>query len=162
MPQDTNISIIHLIKSGEVSVDLEISNVRANKDINVYVRTYLEKSDHYIIIQQHIRETSADLQNAKSIRDKLHFDQKLQNLYKVEKDFIVNTLNLAETLSKIEPRTEKLKKAIELFEEGKIKKADQVLAEADLLNDQFNLIAYVEYQEKKIQNLENDLLITPD
>lgn len=162
MPKDTNISIIQLIKSGEISVSFEISNVRANRDINVYVRTYLEKSDHYTEIQQHIRQTKADMQKADSLSDKLHFDQKLQNLYKVEQDFIANTLYLAETLSKIEPRTEKLKKAIALFEEGKIREADAILAEVDLLDDQFNLITYVEYQEKKIQNLENDLNITPN
>lgn len=157
MPKDTNISIIQLIKSGEISVSFEISNVRANRDINVYVRTYLEKSDHYTEIQQHISQIKADMQKAKKLSDKLHFDQKLQTLYKVEEDFIANTLYLAETLSKIEPRTEKLKKAIALFEETKIREADTVLAEADLLDDQFNLITYVEYQEKKIQNLENDI-----
>jgi hypothetical protein len=157
MSKNTNISIIQLIKSGEISVNFEISNIRAGKDINVNIRTYLEKSDHYQVIQQHIREAKTDMLNAEDTIDKLYFDEKLQNLYKVEKDFMSNTLYLAETLSKIEPRTERLKKAIELFDAGKIREADAILGEADLLNDQFALIAFVQYQRNKIQNLGNEL-----
>lgn len=157
MSQNTNISIIQLIKSGEISVNFEISKIRADKGINVHIRTYLEKSDHYKVIQQHISEAKSAMEKAESIADRLHFGEKLENLHKVEKDFISNTLYLAETLSKIEPRTERLKKAIQLFEEAKIREADAILGEADLLNDQFNLIAFVEYQRKKIQTIEDDL-----
>ena len=162
MSQNTNISIIQLIKSGEISVNYELSNIRAGKDINIHVRTYLEKSDHYKEIQKHINKVRTDLKNAENIEDKLFLDKKLENLYKVENDFISNTLYLAETLSKIEPRTDKLKKAIELFEQAKIREANAILNEADLLNDQFNLIAFVEYQERRINNLENDINITFD
>lgn len=156
MASNTNISIIQLIKSGDISVNYEISKIKAGEGINIKIRTYLEKSDHYQEIQNHLKEAKSALENAKTLADKLHFGEKLENLKKVETDFISNTLYLAETLSKIEPRTERLKKAIELFEAGKIREADKVLSEADLLNDQFNLIAFAEYQKKKINRLEND------
>ena len=159
MEQNTNISIIQLIKSGEISVDYEISRLKAGHDINVHIRTYLRKSDHYQAIKEHIQETEADIERADSTLDKLHFDKKLQHLYKVEKDFICNTIYLAGTLSDIQPRTERLKKAIMLFEEAKINEADVLLAEEDLLNDQHNLLAFVIYQKNKIINLENDIKI---
>lgn len=160
--QNTNISIIQLIKSGDISVNYEISKIKAGEGINVKIRTYLEKSDQYQEIQQHLEEAESALKNAKGMSDKIHFGEKLQNLKKVEADFVSNTLYLAETLSKIEPRTDRLKKAIELFEAAKIREADKVLSEADLLNDQFNLIAFAEYQKKKIELIENDSNTTSD
>lgn len=154
--QNSNISIIQLIKSGDISVNYEISKIKAGEGIDIKIRTYLEKSDQYQEIQQHLEEAESALKNAKNISDKIHFGEKLQNLKKVETDFVSNTLYLAETLSKIEPRTDRLKKAIALFEVSKIREADKVLSEADLLNDQFNLIAFTKYQKKKIELLEND------
>jgi len=115
MSTNTNISIIQLIKSGDISVNYEISRIKAGEGIDIKIRSYLEKSDHYQEIQQHIKEAEIALKDAKSMTDKLHFGEKLENLKKVETDFISNTLYLAETLSKIEPRTDRLKKAIELF-----------------------------------------------
>ena len=156
MPQNTNVSIIQLITSGEISVQYEISKIKASEGINIQIRNYLEKSNHYQIIQQHIINTKEDLQNAESITDKLHLSGKLQNLYKVKKDFVCNTLYLAETLSKIEPRTNKLRKAYQFFEEAKIREADAILNEVDLLNDQFGLLALVRYQKIKINSIEND------
>lgn len=162
MPNTTHISIIQLIKSGKISVTHEISKIRAGKDINIYIRTYLEKSDHYRAIQQHIGEATTAFQQAQNLADQLHFDEKRQQIYQIEKDFICNTLYLADTLSKIDPRTERLKKAIQLFEEAKISEADAVLAEADLLNDQFALLAFVEYQKNKIQTLTNGHNLPPN
>jgi len=153
----THISIIQLIHSGEIITEYEIANIQSDKGINIQIKTYLEKSDHYQSIQNHIREAKADLNKAKNMADKLHFEDKIQNLVKVEKDFICNTLYLAECLSKIKPRTEKLLKAIELFDAGRIRKADTVLGEVDLLNDQFALISFVSYQRKKIKVMKNDL-----
>jgi len=157
MLQNTNISIIQLIRSGDFSVDYEISNIRAGKDLNINICTYLEKSDQYKEIEAKIINTKIDLKNACSIEDMLFFDQKLKNLFIVKEDFICNTIYLAETLSKIEPRTDKLKKAIDLFEIAQIYEADLILNEFDLINDQFNLIAINEYQEKKTKNIENEL-----
>jgi hypothetical protein len=58
---NTNISIIQLIKSGEISVNFEISNIKAHKDINVHIRSYLKKSVQYNEIQEHIAEAEIKL-----------------------------------------------------------------------------------------------------
>ncbi len=157
MPKDIHISIIQLIKESEISIDYEISNIRANKDVNLHIYTYLKKSNYFNELQDKISEVQAELADAKTLNDELFFSQKLQNLLKVEKDFIVNTLYLAHTLSRIEPRSNKIKKAIELFEQAKIDEADSWLDEADLLNDQYNLIVFIEYQERKLKFIEDEL-----
>lgn len=156
MSSGTNISIIQLIKAGLISLDVQISNVRAQKDININIRTFLSNSEQYNNLKAEIYKTELELFNNADPNLMIYLDNKLKNLQTVEMNFISNTLFLAETLSRIEPRTDKLKRAIELFEAAKISEADTVLNESDLLNDQFNLIAFVEYQEKLIQNTGND------
>lgn len=156
MSKDTNISIIQLIKNGKISVNLEISNIEAQKNVNIYVRQYLNRSPDYLEIKQQIDLSKKYLQNAKG-KEKETLTSKLDHLLKVEKDFIINALLLAELFSKVEARTVRLKEAFQLFEEGKIKAADKKLPADDLINDQFHLITYVEYKEAKLKLLENNL-----
>ncbi len=158
MQQNTNISIIQLIKAGELDVDFEISNLRAGRDINVSIKNYLKNSPDYQIIVEQVQKAQIKLKNTDE-SEKLHYGDKLQNLLKVQQDFIVNALLLAETFSKLEIRTERLRKAMELFEAGKIIEADKTLKEEDLLNDQLNLISYAEYLEKR-QKLITDAIKT--
>ncbi len=146
MEQNTNISIVQLVKAGELDVHLEISKVWAKQDINISVKNYLKKSPDYQTLAEQVRGAEEDLRNAPE-NEKLFFGERLENILKVEQDFIVSTLLLAETFSKLEIRTERLAQALRLFEEGLIKEADKILNEADLLNDQFNLIAYAGYLE---------------
>ncbi len=47
MVNDTDISIIQLIKSGEISTGYEISNLKAGQGINIKIRTFLGKTDYY-------------------------------------------------------------------------------------------------------------------
>lgn len=154
---NTNISIIQLIKSREISVGYEISNLQSARGIHVYIRAYLNKVNHYWDIKKYIAETQQQRLKTSDLQESLQLDDKLQNLYKIETDYITNVLYLAETLSKIEPRTDRLKKTIELFEAGKISEADANLREVDLLNDQHNLICLVEYLESQIKYLEDKL-----
>ncbi len=147
MQLNTNISIVQLIKAGELDIDFEISNLRAGKDINVSIKNYLKNSPDYHIIVEQVQKVEIDLKNADE-SEKLHYCDKLQNLLKVQQDFIVNALLLAETFSTLEIRTERLRKAMKLFETGKIIEADKILKEEDLLNDQLNLITYAEFLEK--------------
>lgn len=160
MNKDQNISIIQLIKAGKVDVSYEVRQLRAKGDINVNICSYLKRVNQYTALRVSIDKVIQERNNAKGEEDKLHFEQKLQNLYKVEEDFIANTLYLAEALSKINPRTDKLKQAVAFFEEGKINEADNVLNEVDLLNDQHNLIFFVEYQELRVNILRNDIFGT--
>lgn len=140
MKKNTNLSIVFLVKSGELDVEFEISRIRAKQDINISVKNYLKKSPDYQILAEKVRSAENDFNNA-PVDEKLFYSERLENLRKVEEDLIVNALLLAKTFSSIEIRTERLAEALRLFEEGKISEADKALGEADLLNDQFNLIA---------------------
>lgn len=154
---NTNISIIRLIQTSDLDVNYEISNIRAGGNINIYIRKYLNKTDHYKVIQNHIIETKTKLTIESDVSNNEYLEKKLRNLKKVKEYFIINTLYLAEALSKINPRTDRLRKAINYFEIGEIMNADDILNEAELINDQHNLIALVEYKENKIKTLENEL-----
>lgn len=155
--KNTNISIIQLIKSGSLDIDFEISNVRAGGDINVIIKDYLKKSPDYQTIEEQVQKSELDLKNAPII-EKLYCNEKLQNILKIQQDFIINALLLAETFSILEIRTERLQIAMKLFEIGKIIEADKVLKEEDLLNDQTNLIPYAVYLEKKQKYLIDEIV----
>jgi len=146
MEHNTNISIVQLVKVGKLDVHLEISKIRARQDINISVKNYLKKSPDYQTLAEQLRGAEENLRNAPE-DEKLFYCERLENIRKVEQDFIVSTLLLAETFSKLDIRTERLGQAFSFFEEGLIKDADKILNEADLLNDQFNLIAFAEYLE---------------
>lgn len=155
MLPNTNISIIQLIKTGDISVDVEIESIRAKGDINTTIKSYLSKLDYYNEILELIQQAQSDLQNAFANEEIIFYEAKLESLFKVKQDYIVNALYLAEALANMNARTDKLQKAIILFEAGNIKEADRTLYEADLLNDQYALIVFVNYQEKKVKFLEN-------
>ena len=153
---NTNISIIQLIKQGDIDVESEISKLRAGRNININIRVYLKHSSDYHKITEQIEKTKKKLQNADK-QQNIYFANKLENLRKVKQDFIVNALLLAKTFSTMEIRTEKLKKAMQLFEQGKITEANKILDEAELYTDQANLIAFNEYLEQKQKFLLNEL-----
>lgn len=154
---DTNISVIQLIKQGEIDLEYEISNLRANGDINIHIRNYLKHSTDYKKITEQINNTIESLQQTTDENEIKFLTDKLENLRKVEKDFIANCLLLAKTFANMEIRTEKLRKAIYLFEQGKINEADLILNEAELFNDQANLIPYLEYLEERNKMLLNEV-----
>lgn len=157
MSYEQNISIIQLIKNGEISVEVEVSHVRAKEDVDVKILSYFHKVDYYNDISGLIDSTKEELAKSNDSNHSDYLQEKIKNLSKVKSDYIQNALYLAQTLAEINPNNERLKKAIVLFDAGKIKEADNLLDEADLLNDQYNLIAFISYQEKKIKLIENEL-----
>lgn len=149
MFKDKNFTIIQLIKSGDIDINLEISNVKANKDIHFSLKQYLKKSPDF----EKIKKQISDLEK---IRIKGQgVNGKLEALYKIEKDFILNAFYLAKTFSTMQVRSDRLKKAVALFELGKIREADAILKESELVNDQIDLFIYAEYLENLI-NLKNN------
>ena len=155
MSKDTNISIIQLIKVGKIDVEFEISNLQAGHDINISIHNYLKKSPDYNKIIEQIEACQANLNSCKDDK-KAFYATKLENLRKVEHDFIVNTLLLAKTFSTIEIRTERLEKAKSLFEQSRIREADEILKESYLLQDQTDLIAHLKYLEIRKKYLANE------
>ncbi|MEX0288050.1 MAG: hypothetical protein AB3N14_02985 [Flavobacteriaceae bacterium] len=154
MSKNTNISVIQLIKDGEISIDLEIEKIHANKDVNVNVRKFLGRSSDYQAIKKRIEEAEAEREKSQG-EELIFLEKKVHDLKVAEKDYITNALLLAKAFSEIEVPTERLRKAMELFEKGQIKQADELLVIADLLDDQFNLLVLIEYKEAKLKLLEN-------
>lgn len=148
MSQDTNFGLIQLIQSGDLSVDLEIANIKAKKSINIYVRTYLNHSPDYLSIKSEIdrvvEKMELDLPNAS------FYSKHLEGLYLIEQNFVINALILARFFSNIEIRSERLKEALALFEAGKLKEADAILSSKDLFDDQLYLFALADYHESKL------------
>ena len=84
---DTNIGILQYVKSGEISVNNEISNLKANKDINVRVRTFFMNSPDFQKLEGEIERKKQQFETEADEATKLHFSEELNNLYKVEKEF---------------------------------------------------------------------------
>ncbi len=146
---DTSISIIQYLKNGTISANTEISNVRANLDVNIRVRQFLMNSIDYQALDQEIINKGDQLSKEDSPNRKLHLSNELNLLLKLKKEFIIDVLELADVFSRMDIRTERLKKAKKLFDQGKFKEADASLIESELSNEQFNLLIQVEYLEKR-------------
>ncbi len=150
---DSSIGIIQYIKSSQISISNEIANLNAGKDINIQIRDFFSNSPDYQKLQKQINDVQKQLQVETDMQKQSFLDDKLNNLRELQKTFKADVLRLAEIFSKMELRTERLKKAAALFEQGRFKDADAILKEEDLTNDQFNLILHVDYLELHKNNL---------
>ncbi len=150
---DTRIGILQYIKGGEISVDHEISNLKAGRDINIKIRDFFSNSPDYQKLQAQIQEAQSQLDAAKGTQDRLFYSQKVNDLLEFEKEFKADVLQLANTFSQMELRTERLRQAAELFDQGRFKDADAILKEEDLANDQHNLLIYLDYLEARKDGL---------
>lgn len=152
---DVNISIIQYIKNGSISVNTEISNVKANLDVNIRVQQFLMNSADYQLIYQEILWKRNQIDSGNNLNRKLHLSKELNHLFTLEKEFVLDILQLADVFSKLEIRTERLKRAMKLFDQGRFKEADAALIESELSSEQFNLLVQVEYLEKRREGFLN-------
>ncbi|WP_303304246.1 hypothetical protein [Flavivirga jejuensis] len=105
-----------------------------------------------------INQKRNQLKIEEEIKMKEHFSNELDKLYRLEKAFKIDILYLADIFSKLEIKTERLKKARDLFDQGRFKEADTILIESELSSDQFNLLLQVEYLEMRKSGILNQLL----
>lgn len=147
---DINIGLLQYIKSGEISVENAISNVKAGQDINIRIKQFFMNSPDYQKLFSEIDRKKTQLENETNEMKRLHFSQELNNLAKLEKEFQVDVLRLADVFSKLEIKTERLQRSSNLFDQGNFKEADAMLGESDLSNDQFNLLIQADYLEQRI------------
>lgn len=146
---DSNISILQYIKNGNISINNEISKIKAGKDSNIIVKQFFIKSIDYETLTDEIKIKIDLLDTAINSFKKKHISKELNNLLILEKEFKIDILLLANTFSKLEIRTERLRKAKKLFELGKFREADAILVESELSNEQFNLLIQIDYLEQK-------------
>lgn len=154
---NTNIGILQYIKSGEISIEYEISNVKANRDINIRIKKFLMNSPDYQKLHGEIERKRTQILQAREQNRKLHLNKELDNLFQLEQNFKVDVLRLAGVFSRLEIRTEKLRQAIKLFDQGLFKEADAILEETELYNDQFNLLVLADYWEEKQNSLVHEI-----
>lgn len=150
---DTNIGILQYIKSGQISINIEISNIKSQKEVNINIYQFFMNSPDFQKLNTEIERKKRQLEETKDESRRLHLTEALQNLYELEKEFKIDVLRLANIFSTIAPRTERLKKAVSLFDQGRFKEADAVLVESEMSREQFELIALADYLEIKYRNL---------
>lgn len=147
--QDTNISIIQYFKTGETSIENEISNIQAEKDIDIKVRQYFINSPDYQQLQKILKIKEQQLLNLKELSKRKFLIKELENLRILEKEFKLDTLRLIHFFTRIKIKTKRLEQVKKLINEGKLKEADSILIESDLSNDQFNLLLQADYLENR-------------
>lgn len=152
---DNQISILLYIKNN-VNLEVEIQNIQSGHHTDQVINRYFQNSPDYQKLFDRItaqREKVIGLANAGG-NIYFHEAKKLSELEENEKEFKSGTLRLAETFLKIEPRTERLKKARELFEQGRILDADAILIAEDMQNEQDDLIAQMDYLQARKSHFE--------
>ncbi|GAA3623253.1 hypothetical protein Q4Q40_22170 [Flavivirga jejuensis] len=154
----TNISILQYIKNGSISINTEISNIKADLDTNIKIKQFFMNSIDFQKLHLEINQKRNQLKIEEEIKMKEHFSNELDKLYRLEKAFKIDILYLADIFSKLEIKTERLKKARDLFDQGRFKEADTILIESELSSDQFNLLLQVEYLEMRKSGILNQLL----
>ncbi|MGC4038408.1 MAG: tetratricopeptide repeat protein [Chitinophagaceae bacterium] len=129
-------------------------NVAGDKIIN----NILGKSVEYNGLLDRITELETDM---KKIDDPEYLLKKSKLLNDARQDlqsFKQGIIRLAETFSKIEINTERLRMAREFFETGKLKEADALLAAETLKSDQVSLLEKRESLEKESEEIQQALL----
>ncbi|MEL7119300.1 MAG: hypothetical protein AAFO07_07665 [Bacteroidota bacterium] len=155
---DTNVSLLHYIKTGKVTVDYEISKIEAGGDINLIVKRFFMNSPDYQKLSTEIESKANQLEQEQDPSKKTHLLSALKHLLEIEKNFKIDILKLAKVFSSLKTRTERLRKAVILFDEGRFVEADQILIETELYEDHFNLITLVDYLENRQVSLLNKIL----
>jgi hypothetical protein len=150
--KDSRISIIQYIKSGAVSIENQISNIKAGSKINIEIEDFFSNSPDYQRLQKQIIEMQDRFEKATNEQERYVLSTQLNNLAELKKEFKTDVLRLADIFAKMDLRTERLRQAAALFEEGKFREADAVLKEEDLGSDQFNLLVMADYLELQLNN----------
>jgi len=135
-------------------------NLQGISDSNINIQNYnFGKYDTYQEMQTQLeeyREILEDLPESKADKRGKYQQKISQQLEKIEA-FKHEVLRLAETFSKIEINSERLKQAKAYFEEGKLREADAILKTEDLQQEQRTLLAEKARHEEKGKELAEDL-----
>ena len=92
------------------------------------------------------------------IESRLNKSKILEEKRRQLQDFKREVLRLAETFSKIEINTERLKQAKQLFIQGKYREADAILKEEELSHDQEQLLSAKEGKQREWDEINKQLL----
>ena len=152
---DNFISILQYLSSDEVSIELEIKNISSGQDTNVTINQFFHTSPDFLALEAKVTKQRSIVFSLESEKSERWFAEtkKLEHLEEGLKQFKADALRLGDTLLKIKPRTERLRKARELYELGRFKEVDKLLDESDLTNDQDELFALMDYYEARQKDI---------
>ncbi|MEO1385629.1 MAG: hypothetical protein AAFV78_20600, partial [Bacteroidota bacterium] len=133
---------------GDIIVDgIKATNIYYNADYKALVEEIEEQEEEYKRIPED------------DLAWRLKKSQKLEALKKRQRDFRQEIIRLAETFTRIEIKSERLKQAKILFEAGKFKEADTLLNYDDLKGDQERLLHIKEENEGALRINANEFLV---
>lgn len=147
---DINITILQYLKQYS-NPQIEIEHIKAKRNVSIEIDQYFHRSPDYMALLTRIRKAEEKLATITDhcSGDYQKSEEYLQDLYKLEESFKIDVLHLADIFLRINVKSERLTKAIQLFEEGHIKEADAILAEEDLIKDQNDLLIATDYWEHR-------------
>ncbi|MBS1515363.1 MAG: tetratricopeptide repeat protein, partial [Bacteroidetes bacterium] len=120
---------------------------------NIYLSPdYKKFEEEYHTLKIKIAETKDNQELLIALNGKLEF------VLKQKKEFEQGVIKLAETFSRIEINTDRLKKAQKLFSEGKFTEADEILKSEELKDEQDKLLGAEETLEEKLESVKNHLI----
>ncbi|UJS19451.1 MAG: tetratricopeptide repeat protein [Candidatus Brocadia sp.] len=115
--------------------------------------------DYQKLLEQ-IKELEQDLRDIPpdKVERRLEKSKKLEELRKQKQDFEQQIIRLAETFSKIEINTERLKQAQQYFTQGKFREADAILKTEELSRDQQQLLDAKARKTRELEELNKQLI----
>ncbi len=119
----------------------------------------LGKSHDYGELLTQIKEVEMDLKDLPldKIDSRLRKGKRLAELTKQKNDFEADVIRLAETFTKIEINTKRLRQAKEHFDEGSFREADAILKAEAMSHEQNSLLYAKERETRKLENTEKKL-----
>lgn len=151
--ENININILQHISSKGISIETQISNIQSGKDTDVVINQFFQTSQDYMALLNFVELKKRQLKEFEEGNESPLIKEEFDRLMAAEQRFRIDALRLAGTLLKISPRTERLRKAYKLYNEGRFLAVDEILNEVDLQNDQEELLALMDYHEKKQEQL---------
>jgi hypothetical protein len=148
------ISILQYIKSENISLENEISKLKADGEINIRIAQFFSNSPDFKRLEQEIVRKQDEIKQTNNPMPKQQLIEELESLEEMKTAFQVQVLNMAITFQKFVSPSDRILKIIELFELGEFIKADKMLSEVELSNNQLELLIQIEYLEQmsKLKN----------
>ena len=151
---DTCISILLYIKDN-VSLEQEITRVKSNGQTDIVLNQYFQNSpDFQRLVQKVVDQKEKVALLSKDQVDTYRIESlKLEQFNHSIRLFKESALRLAGTFLRITTQSQRLMQARNLFDQGRLREADNLLIEEEMLQDQASLLAQLTYFKQRKQDL---------
>ena len=156
--KDTRIGILLYLKN-KISIEVEIGKIESGLSTDLTLTSYFQNAPDYqkllVRLSRQQKVVDALATNEPNSSQHIFEQKKLEKLNQLIIEFKAGTLRLASIFLTLKVRTERLQKARDLFEQGRIGEADRLLLEEDLLGDQESLVAQMHYLQQRKKDVYN-------